>query len=93
MTPLKAIRARCLDCVGFQKSEVRRCKDTTCPLHPYRMGKNPARAGVGTTANFGLAILRQKSPLNARYSASGGENDCGDVKNQMTNKNKEVNRQ
>jgi len=47
LTPLKAIRARCLDCAE-SKSGVRGCsfdgvKDTECPLHPLRMGKG-ARA-------------------------------------------------
>ena len=35
------IRKKCLDCCGFQQSEVRKCVCTTCPLWPYRMGKNP----------------------------------------------------
>lgn len=41
-TPLaKIIRKNCLECCGFQASEVRKCVATTCPLWPYRMGKNP----------------------------------------------------
>jgi len=46
-TPLKAIRAKCLDCSGGQPSEVRRCDIEDCPLFPYRFGKNPSRAGIG----------------------------------------------
>lgn len=41
MTPVKAIRAKCLDCSFFQPSEVRNCPITKCPLYPFRMGKNP----------------------------------------------------
>ena len=62
MTPLRAIRARCLDCTGFQKAEVRRCEETTCPLHPFRFGKNPNRAGVGSPANFGNARSMREKP-------------------------------
>lgn len=40
-SPPKAIRAKCLDCVGQQPSEVRKCVATGCPLWPYRMGRNP----------------------------------------------------
>lgn len=40
-TPLKAIRGKCLDCCGYQYSEVRECHIKGCPLWPYRMGKNP----------------------------------------------------
>jgi hypothetical protein len=38
---LKAIRRRCLDCSGGSLREVRSCKRDTCPLHPFRNGKNP----------------------------------------------------
>lgn len=41
LTPVKAIRAKCLDCCNNQLSEVRECEIKTCPLHPYRMGKRP----------------------------------------------------
>ena len=41
MTPLKAIRAKCLDCVCGQPQEVRLCPCKDCPLYPFRMGKNP----------------------------------------------------
>jgi hypothetical protein len=47
LTPIKAIRAKCLDCSGFQPSEVRRCDIMECSLFPYRLGKNPNRAGIG----------------------------------------------
>jgi len=47
LSPLKAIRAKCLDCVGDQPQEVRLCPCTDCPLYPYRMGHNPNRKGVG----------------------------------------------
>jgi len=41
LTPVKAIRSRCIDCSGFILSEVRRCFLPECSLYPYRMGKNP----------------------------------------------------
>lgn len=47
LTPMKAIRAKCLDCCCGQAKEVRLCPMTDCPLHPYRMGKNPTRKGIG----------------------------------------------
>ena len=42
LTPLKAMRAKCLDCCCDQPREVElcTCKDN-CPLWPYRMGKTP----------------------------------------------------
>lgn len=47
MTPMKAIRAKCLDCMCDQVKEVRLCPSKSCPLYMYRFGKNPARAGIG----------------------------------------------
>lgn len=41
LTPLKAIRAKCLECSCGQVKEVRLCILTNCPLYPYRMGKRP----------------------------------------------------
>ena len=41
ITPLKAIRLKCLDCSGGRNSEVKLCGVERCPLHPYREGHNP----------------------------------------------------
>jgi hypothetical protein len=43
LTPMRAIRANCLECSGGNQAEVRSCVISTCPLFPYRMGKNPYR--------------------------------------------------
>lgn len=41
LRPLRAIRAKCLDCCGGNTAEVRRCHIKSCPLHSYRMGHRP----------------------------------------------------
>ena len=41
LTPVKAIRAKCLDCCCGHANEVRACTVETCALHPYRMGHRP----------------------------------------------------
>lgn len=43
MTPIKAIRAKCLDCMCNNTAEVRRCPCENCPLYPYRMGHRPKK--------------------------------------------------
>lgn len=40
---LAVIRAKCMDCVGEQEAEVRKCVSVLCPNWPYRMGANPLR--------------------------------------------------
>ena len=41
LTPIRAIRAKCLDCCGGQPKEVRLCSIEKCPLFPYRLGHRP----------------------------------------------------
>lgn len=52
MTPLQAIRAKCLDCCCGQAKEVRFCVCPDCSLFPFRFGKNPNRAGVTNNGSF-----------------------------------------
>jgi len=47
LTPIKAIRAKCLDCSAGQPKEIRLCTIVNCPLYQYRFGKNPNRKGIG----------------------------------------------
>ena len=47
LTPMKAIRAKCLDCCCGNPFEVKMCPVRDCSLHPYRDGHNPNRKGVG----------------------------------------------
>ena len=73
LTPIKAIRAKCLDCCCGHPSEVRICTALKCPLHPYRMGKRPkATADSPETAITGnaqeyphifAAETKEESPL------------------------------
>lgn len=44
LTPIKAIRAKCLECCCDQVVEVRLCPSDDCPLWEYRMGHRPARS-------------------------------------------------
>jgi hypothetical protein len=53
LSPLKAIRKHCLECVGGSPDQVRDCQGDSmygspCALHPYRFGRNPKRKGVGS---------------------------------------------
>lgn len=43
LTPLRAIRAKCVDCSAGSMKEVRECVMLDCPLYPYRLGKSPNR--------------------------------------------------
>jgi hypothetical protein len=64
LTSIKAIRVKCLDCSGFQPSEVRNCGIPECPLFPYRMGKNPNRVGIGNSKG----VCSGKQPIQLTIS-------------------------
>ena len=42
LTPLRAIRANCIDCSGGSYKEVAKCQIPDCPLYIYRFGIRPA---------------------------------------------------
>lgn len=42
-TPLKAIRAKCIDCCCGSRKEVEACELSKCPLYDFRLGMdNPS---------------------------------------------------
>ena len=78
LRPLKAIRAKCLDCSGGSQAEVRNCDIEDCPLWPYRMGHNPARTGKGGRAMIralekGLKTSTQLQTSDQKMASSGRE--------------------
>ena len=38
-SPRQAIKMFCLECVGYDREEVKVCSDQGCPLYQYRSGK------------------------------------------------------
>lgn len=68
-TPLRAIRAKCLDCSCGSANEVKLCPCTNCPLYPYRAGRNPYRSRAMSEeskikARERLALAREKAKAN-----------------------------
>ena len=79
LTPLKAIRAKCIECVCGSKAEVRKCVIPSCPLYPYRMGHDPHRKGIG-----GFSAKKPISASDSEHdSRSEGRHTSGefDTKN------------
>ena len=67
MTPLKAIRQKCLDCCCGNSNEVKLCPVRDCPLYVYRDGHNPKRKGI-TNKNPNICGIARKS-----FSESGNQ--------------------
>lgn len=59
LTPLRAIRKKCLDCSAGSPNEVRCCDLLDCPLYPYRLGKSPNRKPRELTEEQ-REVLRQR---------------------------------
>ena len=51
-TPCQAIRKKCINCSGSSLKEVRDCEIYDCPLHQFRMGKNPNRRSRKNNPNL-----------------------------------------
>ena len=49
-TRKQAIKAKCLDCSGGIRAEIRRCPVTNCPLWPFRMGTEQRSTGTDEEA-------------------------------------------
>ena len=62
----KAIRKNCLDCCAGSSDEVRSCHIKTCPLHPFRFGKDPGKAKRIMTAAH-LKAVRDRLKKNQFY--------------------------
>jgi hypothetical protein len=74
-TPLQAIRRKCLDCCYGSPKEVRLCEADYCSLHPYRLGKNPKRRGIGGCLSKGEIPpgLQKFKDLNLGKKSRRGE--------------------
>lgn len=67
-SPVKAIRAKCLDCSGGSEAEARKCVAVRCPLWPFRMGSSPFRKPASAAQRDSAARA------SAARIASAGEN-------------------
>jgi hypothetical protein len=74
MTPLKAIRKKCLDCCSNSYKEVERCPSSGCPLYPYRLGRNPAlngKRGSRPKGQMPPGLQKYKESILAEKSKTG----------------------
>jgi hypothetical protein len=74
LSPLKSIRAKCLECCNGKPSMVRHCESTDCAIHMYRFGKNPHRTGIGPG-------IRTKSETFSIKNANSTQDSAIDPRN------------
>jgi hypothetical protein len=46
LTPLRAIKEHCLECVGWQVKEVQQCTGSKCWLYPFRFGRDKSKKTI-----------------------------------------------
>lgn len=61
MTPLEAIREKCLDCCCGESSEVKNCPVTNCPLHTFRFGRKPKTERTYSPEEIEILTARLRS--------------------------------
>lgn len=76
LTPMKAIRAKCLDCCCGSSHEVSLCPCPDCSLFPYRFGKNP-NIKLSESRKAELAANFKKSPS---YQGDSARDPTGEGK-------------
>jgi hypothetical protein len=74
-SPMKAIRAKCLDCCGGQQSIVDKCSAVSCSLWPLRYGTRPRQERGTLHAGRVMAGLTIKELSDARETAHALNND------------------
>lgn len=67
-TPLSAIKAFCIDCLGGQPKLVKGCTSKNCPLWPYRTGHNTNSKRTMTEEQRQMAVERLKKAREAKNS-------------------------
>ena len=72
LSPLKAIRAYCIDCSGGSAKEVRLCVIPDCPLYCYRMGKTGRKGHSNPKGAEALAAHRRKKSASADHDSDAG---------------------
>jgi hypothetical protein len=70
ISPLQAIRSRCLDCSSGSIHEVRLCASTSCPSWPFRLGRSPWRAPTSEAQRAHLRQAAAKAPEGQKYGPS-----------------------
>ena len=68
VSPLRALRLKCLDCCNDSAQEVRLCTAVDCPSWPFRMGKNPWRSPLTAEVRERLADRLEHNRASASTS-------------------------
>lgn len=66
LTPLSAIREKCLDCCCGSAREVKACPSTSCPLFLFRTGHTPFANRRSVTSEERERLVKQLEEARRR---------------------------
>jgi len=74
VTPLKAMRLKCLECCAGSSNEVKACHMKDCPLWLYRFGKRPFRTKRKLTEEQKQELRKRAKKAHMAYMAKRAAN-------------------
>ena len=77
VSPLRALRLKCLDCCNGSAQEVRLCTAVDCPSWPFRMGKNPWRAPLDDAEQARRAAMMTRNRASALMAPEKTQGQIG----------------
>ena len=80
ISPLKAIRLKCLDCCCGSSNEVKLCTAERCPLYVFREGKNPYSQKRKYTEEQKKAMAARLRKLNPTVTGEKSANSPSEGK-------------
>lgn len=60
LTPIQAIRKKCLECSNGQYNEIRGCLIKSCPLYSFRTGEKNIKKERKTSEQIALNFVEQE---------------------------------
>lgn len=80
VSPLRALRLKCLDCCNESSQEVRLCTAVDCPSWPFRMAKNPWRRKLDPQERAALQarLVPNGASVSTAAQKTGSEIDASD---------------
>ena len=80
VSPLRALRLKCLDCCNGSAQKVRFCTVVDCPSWPFRLGKNPWRRKLDPQERAALQarLVPKGASESAAAQKTGSETPASD---------------
>ncbi len=76
---MKAVVAKCMDCCCGDRSEVRNCTITKCPLYVFRLGKTDVETDSNVKVSKRTISEEHKAALKAGREAAKNKKESKEI--------------